>query len=626
MPEFAKLQFCNGDSAMASLPDERMPQAPLEPQHNAPEHPEAEAHGMPGAPIESSDELAEAASAEENYEQMLADYGQMDTTNDGEVLIGHVISVGERDVVVDIGQKTEGSVPRDHFLHEVQPGEQIEVVIDRPGTSPEGFLHLSHEKVRRLRHWDSLEQAMNDGFLISGHVLAKVKGGLSVDVGVRAFMPASQIDLRPTHNLDSFVGQDIPVRILKLNRRKGNVVVSRRAAIEEEVVAKRSAALENIFEGAVLEGTVKNLTDYGAFVDLGGIDGLLHISDMSYGRVNHPSDVVASGQAVTVRVLRFDRDKGRISLGMKQLFVDPWETAVERYTIGSHVSGRVVSVTDYGAFIEIEAGVEGLIHISEMTWSRRMKHPGKVVKPGDMIEAIVLDIRPQDKRVSLGLKQMEADPWTTLGERYSVGSVVEGRVRKLTDFGAFIEIEEGIDGLVHVSDMSWTKHVKHPSELLKKGQMVQAAILQIDSGHRRLSLGIKQLEPDAWESYFNSHMVNEIVTGKVVRAANFGVFVELAPGVEGLCHNSEIPGSESRGRGGEPTGSPLPVGSEQEFKIIRMNENDKKIGLSLKAVGEEKDRTRLKGYQQQAEAASHGFESGAEAYDDAVGQSNGEEG
>ncbi len=609
---------------MASLPDERMPKAPLEPHHSPSDPSETHEHGMPGAPVADPDDTLEPGD-DESYEQMLADYGQMEAAHDGEVLVGHVISVGERDVIVDVGQKMEGVVPREHFSHEVQSGEQIEVVIDRPGTSPEGFLYLSHEKVRRLRHWDTLEQAMNEGFLISGHVLAKVKGGLSVDVGVRAFMPSSQIDLRPTHNLDAFVGQDIPVRILKLNRRKGNVVVSRRAAIEEEVAAKRASAIENIFEGAVLEGTVKNLTDYGAFVDLGGIDGLLHISDMSYGRVNHPSDVVRSGQPVTVRVLRFDRDKGRISLGIKQLFADPWETAVERYPLGSHVSGRVVSVTDYGAFVEIEPGVEGLIHISEMTWSRRMKHPGKVVKPGDMIEAIVLDIRPQDKRVSLGLKQLEADPWTTLGERYSVGSVVEGRVRKLTDFGAFIEIEEGIDGLVHVSDMSWTKHIKHPSELLKKGQMVQAAILQIDSNHRRLSLGIKQLEPDAWETFFNTHMVNELVHGKVVRVANFGVFVELAPGVEGLCHNSEIPGVEGRSRGGEQASGQLPVGSEHEFKIIRMNETEKKIGLSLKAVGEEKDRSRLKGYQQQAEAQSQDFESGMESLEGTPDDTNGKD-
>ncbi len=593
---------------MSSLPDERMPKAPLEPQHRGPDAPIAEHPAMPGAPIEGAPGDAEASGGEENYEQMMAEYGQMDETLDGEVLNGHVVSVGEDSVIVDIGQKTEGFVPKEEFLQEPQPGEAIEVVIDRPGVSPEGFLYLSREKVRRLRHWDSLEQAMNEGFLVSGHVLGKVKGGLSVDVGVRAFMPSSQVDMRPSHNADQYIGQDIPVRILKLNRRKGNVVVSRRAAIEEEVTAKRSAAIETIFEGAVLEGTIKNLTEYGAFVDLGGIDGLLHISDMSYGRVNHPSDVVASGQAVTVRVLRFDRDKGRISLGMKQLFADPWETAVERFPIGSNLQGRVVSVTDYGAFVEIEPGVEGLIHISEMTWSRRMKHPGKVVKAGEMVDAIVLDIRPQDKRVSLGLKQLEADPWTTLGERYSVGSVVEGRVRKLTDFGAFIEIEEGVDGLVHVSDMSWTKHVKHPSDLLKKGQMVQAAILQIDTGHRRLSLGIKQLEPDAWETFFNTHLVNEIVSGKVVRVANFGVFVEIAPGVEGLCHTSELPGGEGRGRGGDAVGAALAVGDEQEFKIIRMNETEKKIGLSLKAVGEEKDRARLKGYQQQAEAATQGFD------------------
>ncbi len=593
---------------MSTLPDERMPKAPLEPQHRSPDIPAADQHAMPGAPIEGAEGEVDSSSGEEHYEQMMAEYGQMDESHDGEVLTGHVLSVGEENVIFDIGQKTEGFVQKDQFLQELTPGETFEVMIDRPGISPEGFLYLSHEKVRKLRQWDSLEQAMNEGFLISGHVIGKVKGGLSVDVGVRAFMPSSQADMKPTHNVDHYVGQDIPVRVIKLDRRKGNVVVSRRMAIEEEVTAKRSAIIDSIFEGAVLEGTIKNLTDYGAFVDLGGIDGLLHISDMSYGRVNHPSDVVASGQAVTVRVLRFDREKGRISLGMKQLFADPWETAVERYVIGSNLQGRVVSVTDYGAFIEIEPGVEGLIHISEMTWSRRMKHPGKVVKPGEMVDAIVLDIRPQDKRVSLGLKQLEADPWTTLGERYSIGSVVEGRVRKLTEFGAFIEIEEGIDGLVHVSDMSWTKHVKHTSDLLKKGQMVQAAILQIDSGHRRLSLGIKQLEPDAWESFFNKHMVNEIVTGKVVRVANFGVFVELAPGVEGLCHNSELPGGEARGRGSDAGETAMAVGDEREFKIIRMNETEKKIGLSFKAVGDEKDRARLKGYQQQAEAAIQGFD------------------
>ncbi len=609
---------------MASLPDERMPKAPLNLEPDAEvRHPALPGAPIPGAPIPNASPAS--TGAEESFDASLLDdpdYGQFleefghpegehhGDHSDGEILAGVVISVNESDVIVDIGQKSEGIVSRFQFAEELNIGDQIEVMIERPGSTPEGFLYLSHEKVRRLRHWDTLEQAMNENLLVMGRVLEKVKGGLSVDVGVRAFMPSSQIDVKPAHNTDALIGQDIPVRIIKLHRRKGNVVVSRRMAVEEEVNARRSATLENIQEGSILEGVVKNLTEYGAFVDLGGIDGLLHISDLSYGRVHHPKELVESGQTITVKVLRYDQEKGRISLGLKQLYPDPWETAVERFPIGSHLGGRVVSVTDYGAFVEIEPGVEGLIHISEMTWSRRMKHPSKVVKAGDMVEAVVLDIRPQDKRVSLGLKQLEADPWTTLGERYSIGSVVEGRVRKLTDFGAFIEIEEGVDGLVHVSDMSWTKHVKHPSELLKKGQMVQAVILQIDSGARRLSLGIKQLEPDAWESYFQTHMVNEIVRGKIVRAAQFGVFVELAPGVEGLCHNSEVPpqGDEPvRGRTSAQLLEVLPVGSEHDFKIIRMSENEKKIGLSMKSAGEEKDRQRVKGYQQQAQEASAAF-------------------
>lgn len=602
---------------MASLPDERSPKAPLNPKDN----PEERHPALPGAPqaAPAGDEEVFDPSAYEDpdYEQFLEEFGHPEghpeEHHDGEVLQGTVVSIGENDVIVDIGLKSEGIVPRFQFPAELNIGDPVEVMIERPGMSAEGFLYLSHEKVRRIKHWDTLEQAMNEGLLIMGHVLGKVKGGLSVDVGVRAFMPNSQVDMKPTHNVDFLLGQDIPVRILKLHRRKGNVVVSRRMAIEEEVLARRSATLEHVHEGAVLEGVVKNLTDYGAFVDLGGIDGLLHISDLSYGRVNHPKEVVQSGQTITVKVLRYDADKGRISLGLKQLYQDPWENAVERFPIGSRLQGRIVSVTDYGAFVEIEAGVEGLIHISEMTWSRRMKHPAKVVKAGEMIEAVVLDIRPQDKRVSLGLKQLEADPWTTLGERYSIGSVVEGRVRKLTDFGAFIEIEEGVDGLVHVSDMSWTKHIKHPSELLKKGQMVQAVILQIDSHARRLSLGIKQLEPDAWETFFANHMVNDLVTGKVVRAAQFGVFVEVAPGVEALCHNSEVPareGEQVRGRTVQQLMQILPIGSEHEFKIIRMNEAEKKIGLSLKGAGEERDRARMEGYQQQAQQASAAFGSG----------------
>jgi small subunit ribosomal protein S1 len=421
-----------------------------------------------------------------------------------------------------------------------------------------------------------------------------------VVVGVPAFMPGSQASVRPIHNLDQFVGQDIPVKVVKVNRRRGNAVVSRKLAVAEEETARKSTALENLYEGAVVQGVIKNLTDYGAFVDLGGIDGLLHVSDMSYGRINHPAEAVSVGDEVTVKVLKFDRERERISLGMKQLNSNPWETVEERYVIGSRVIGRVVSVTDYGAFVELEAGVEGLIHISEMTWSRRMKHPSKVVHPGDQVEAVVLDVKPKERRVSLGIKQLEADPWTTVADRYSVGSVVEGRVRKLTDFGVFVEIEEGIDGLVHISDLSWTKRVAHPSEVLKKGQLVQAVVLHLDPENRRLSLGVKQLQPDAWETFFRSHSVGDNVRGKVCRASNFGVFVEVAPGVEGLCHNSEIPTSQDR-RKGEP---PLPIGQEMEFKIIKMNEADKKIGLSIRALTEDEERNRLEDYQRQAAAAT----------------------
>jgi small subunit ribosomal protein S1 len=360
-----------------------------------------------------------------------------------------------------------------------------------------------------------------------------------------------------------------------------------------------------LYEGAEVAGVVKNLTDYGAFVDLGGIDGLLHVSDMSHGRISHASEVVHVGDEIIVKVLKFDRSKGRISLGLRQMTPDPWETLAERYPVGSRVVGRVMSIADYGAFVEIEPGVEGLIHISEMTWSRRMKHPSKVVKAGDQVEAVVLEVKPKDRRVSLGIKQLEPDPWTTVAQRYSVGSVVEGRVRKLTDFGAFLEIEEGVDGLVHVSDLSWTRHVKNPSEVLKKGQVMQAVILNIDAPSHRLSLGIKQLQPDAWESFFQSHEVGDLVRGRVCRGVPFGVFVEVAPGVEGLCHKSEIPAMPERGRPSGASGdTPLPLGDEYDFKIIKMNEAEKKIGLSLRAVAEDEERTRLEDYQRQAAAAT----------------------
>jgi small subunit ribosomal protein S1 len=543
---------------------------------------------------------------EEDYEHLIEDYSHLAPPSEGELLQGHVVKVTPQEVIVDFGYKLEGVVPIEQVRQPdgtipFKSGDPIDVMIDRQGPQPEGYALLSHSKASRLRIWDTLERAMREQLLVSGRVTERTKGGLMVDVGVPAFMPGSQVDMRPSHDLDQFLGQDIPVKVIKLNRRRGNVVVSRKMAIEEDLKARKERALEHLEEGGVVSGTVKNLTEYGAFVDLGGIDGLLHVSDMSHGRVTHPSEVVRVGDELTVKILKFDRAKERISLGLRQLTPDPWETLPARCPAGSKVVGRVMSITDYGAFIEIEPGVEGLIHISEMTWSRRMKHPSKVVKVGDQVEAVVLEVKPRDRRVSLGIKQLEADPWTTVAQRYSIGSVVEGRVRKLTEFGAFLEIEEGVDGLVHVSDLSWTKHVKDPTEVLRKGQVMQAVILNIDAPNRRLSLGVKQLQPDAWESFFRSHEVNDLVRGRVCRSAAFGLFVEVAPGVEGLCHKSEIPAMPDRGQTADAL---LPVGEEYDFKIIKLNEGERKIGLSLRAVAEEEERTRLEDYQRQAAAAT----------------------
>ncbi len=541
----------------------------------------------------------------ETYEDLLDDYTHFAPPTADEVLQGVVLSVTGKDVIVDFGYKSEGIVPIEQFQTptgeiSVHPGDTVDVMIEH-GEHTEGYVTLSHARAARLRIWDNLEKAYQEQLILSGRVQGRVKGGLAVDVGIKAFMPGSQADPRPVHNIDSLIGQDIPVKIIKVNRRRGNVVVSRKMAIEDELNSRKTATLDHLQEGAVVTGVVKNLTDYGAFVDLGGIDGLLHVTDLSYGRIGHPSELLHVGQEIAVRILKFDRAKERVSLGIKQLEPDPWESVSERYAVNSRVIGRVVNVTDYGAFVELEPGVEGLIHISEMTWSRRMKHPSKVVKPGDQVEAVVLEVHPRERRISLGLKQLEPNPWTTIDSRYSVGSVVEGRVRNMTDFGAFIEIEEGIDGLVHVSDLSWTKRVKHPSEVLKKGQVVQAVILNIDSSSHRLSLGIKQLQPDAWESYFQHHQVGDTVHGRVCRLAGFGAFVELAEGVEGLCHFSEAPGHTGR-RG--PEESPLAVGRELDFKIIKMSEAEKKIGLSLRAAADDEEKNRLDDYQRQAHAAT----------------------
>ncbi|HVP64280.1 MAG TPA: 30S ribosomal protein S1, partial [candidate division Zixibacteria bacterium] len=505
-------------------------------------------------------------------------------------------------LVVDIGLKSEGVVPiaevTDHEGNVTfQPGQEIDVMIEK-GHTEEGYVNLSHQKAQRLHAWDEIEKAYNDKTSVKARVIDRIKGGLTVDImGARAFLPGSQVDSRPVRNLDALKGQEIEVRIIKVNKKRGNIVASRKQILDEEISAKREQTMEHLAEGAVLTGTVKNLTDYGAFVDLGGIDGLLHITDMSWGRLTHPRDLVQVGDQIQVKVLKFDRDKQRVSLGFKQLTPDPWLDAAERYPIGAHVAGRVISVTDYGAFIELEQGIEGLVHVSEMTWSKRMKHPSKMVNVGDQVQAVVLNVNPTERRISLGLKQLETNPWETLHDKFPVGSVVEGKVRNLTDFGAFIEIEDGIDGLVHVSNLSWTKRIKHPSEVLKKGDKVKAIVLAIEPENRRLSLGVKQLQPDVWETFFAQHRIGDVIKGKVLRLASFGAFVEIADGVEGLCHNSEAVDANSQPVSLEP-------GAELEFKIIKMNPDEKKVGLSLRAVGEEASRAEVESYKHPASHSS----------------------
>ena len=566
----------------------------------------------PPADPEVSD-LSTGAVDAEDYQHFLEDYSHLAPPSRHQVIEGRVIKIRGNDVYIDFGSKSDGVAPLSEFQDAagnttVQPGDVVEIMVEG-GYTAEGYVVLSHEKASRLRIWDDLERALAEQLTISGRVLARVKGGLSVDIGVRAFMPGSQIDPRPIRNVEQFIGQDIPVKVAKLNRKRANAVVSRRLAVQEEVEARKTSTLSMLAEGAVLTGTVKNMTEYGAFIDLGGIDGLLHVTDISWGRVAHPSEVLSPGAEVTVQVLRYDPVKERVSLGIKQLTPDPWAGIAERLQIGGRVIGRVVTVTDYGAFVEIEPGIEGLIHISEMTWSRRMKHPSRVVKPGDSVESVVLEINSHERRISLGLKQLEADPWTTVEARYSVGSVVEGRVRNMTEFGAFIEIEEGVDGLVHVSDLSWIKRIRHPSEMLRKGSTVQAVILSIDAANKRLSLGVKQLQPDAWETWFREHNVNDTVEGKVLRLAGFGAFVELAEGVEGLCHFSEVPGWT--GRKSDPP--PIAPGHTALFKVIRMNAEERKIGLSLKAMADSEEQERLGGYRRRATAA--GSELAAETDD-----------
>jgi small subunit ribosomal protein S1 len=506
--------------------------------------------------------------------------------SEGEVVKGTVEKISDQGVIINVGFKSEGIVPLAEFKDgdqvTVKPGDVVDVLVKQL-ENHEGYVELSRADAVRMQTWDQIEQAYKTGATVVGRVTDRIKGGLRVDIGgIQAFLPGSQVDVRPVRNLDSFRNKDIEVQVLKVNKKRSNIVLSRKSVLEKQNSDRKGETLKSLDEGIIVEGQVKNITEYGVFIDLGGLDGLLHITDMSWGRIQNPNEIFKVGDSIQVKVLKFDRDRERVSLGYKQLIPDPWATVNERYHTGQRVKGKVVSLTDYGAFVELEVGVEGLVHVSEMSWSKRVKHPSKLLSTGQEIEAVVLEIDPNNRRISLGIKQIEANPWDTLPERYNVGQRVRGRVRNLTDFGAFVEIEDGIDGLVHVSDISWTKRVKHPSEALKKNQEVEAIITAIDTDNRRLSLSIKDLEPNAWDRFFDTHKPGDLVSGKVTRFANFGAFVELEDGIEGLCHVSEL----SEQHVDKPEDAVKP-GQTLQFKILKMDREAKKIGLSVRAVGKD---------------------------------------
>ncbi len=522
---------------------------------------------------------------------------------EGEVIQGRIVQISDDYVMVDIGYKSEGQIPIGEFRDETGTikaaiGDQVDVLLEFHDDD-DGTVHLSKEKAAKIKVWDDISRIYNDDGVIEGKIVSKVKGGLAVDIGVQAFLPGSQVDLRPVRNLESLLGQTFPFKVLKYNKKRRNVVLSRRALLEKEREHMKSQTLTNLADGKVVDGVVKNITDYGVFVDLGGIDGLLHITDMSWGRVGHPSEMFHVGDRIKVVVLSFDRDNERVSLGLKQLVADPWTNAQEKYPVGTQVKGKVVSLTDYGAFVEIEEGVEGLIHVSEMSWTKKIRHPSKILSVGDMVEAVVLSINPDSKRISLGMKQLEPNPWDVIAQKYPIGTTIAGKIKNITDFGIFIGIDEGIDGLVHISDISWTKRVKHPSEVFKKNQEVQAIVLNIDKENERFSLGIKQLESDPWESIPHRYPVGSIISGPITNVTDFGLFVELEEGIEGLIHVSEI----SKEKIKSPVGQYKP-GDRITAKVINISPKDRKIGLSVKKIEEQEERSNYDDYLNSSKAAT----------------------
>jgi small subunit ribosomal protein S1 len=531
------------------------------------------------------------------------------TVKPGGVVKGRVVGITSTHVLIDVGYKSEGQIPVQEFMDrqgnvQVKVGDDVDVYFDS-SEGENGGIVLSRQRAESMKVWEKIEKAFNEGEGIQGHIIGKVKGGFKVDVGVPAFLPGSHVDIRPSRNLDRFIGTTDRFAVVKYNRARGNVVVSRRALLEKERNSLKQEILKVLEEGVILEGTVKNITGYGAFVDLGGIDGILHISDMSWGRISHPSEIVQVGDKIKVVVLKFDPEKERISLGMKQLTPDPWQTVAEKYALGSRIQGKVISLMDYGAFVELESGIEGLIHISEMSWTRKIAHPSKLLDVGQTVEVVVLNVDPGHRRISLGLKQVMANPWEEAKEKYPVGSVVKGPVRNVTDFGIFVGIEEGIDGLVHISDLHWTKKIKHPSELYKKGDMVEATVLGVNVENARFSLGIKQLTTDPWKIIAQRYPVGSKVKGQVTSVPDFGVFVRIEEGVEGLIHVSQV----SSERVDKPS-SLFKVGDSVDAEVINIDAAERKIGLSIRALRKTEERQEMDNYlKREKEGARFSFES-----------------
>ena len=549
----------------------------------------------------------EVTSGGDDFQTMFEE--SMRSVKPGGVVKGKVVGITATHVMIDVGYKSEGQIPLQEFLDrdgkvQVQVGDEVDVFFDS-SEDDNGDIILSRERAENIKIWEEIERAFREGLGVEGVILSKVKGGFNVDVGVPGFLPGSHVDVRPTRNLDKFLGKREKFAILKYNRPRGNVVVSRRVLMEKERDVLKKEILKVLEEGVILEGVVKNITSYGAFVDLGGIDGILHISDMSWGRIGHPSEMVKVGDHIKVAVLKFDAERERISLGMKQITPDPWTTVQQNYPVGTRVRGQVLSLMDYGAFVELEKGVEGLIHISEMAWTKKISHPSKVLQVGETVEVLVLNVDPNHRRISLGLKQALPNPWEQVKEKYPVGSVVKGPVRNVTDFGIFVGVEEGIDGLAHVSDLHWTKKIKHPSELYKKGDIVEVKVLGVDVQNERFSLGIKQLTTDPWKLVAERYPVGSRVKGEVTSVPDFGVFVRLEEGVEGLIHVSQL----STERVDKPS-TMFKVGDSVEAEVIHVDAHDRKVGLSVRALKKTEERQEMENYlKKEKDAGRFSFES-----------------